>query len=201
MLCAQFHHDVARSDDDPGPRCGHTLTCVPADGGGQRLIVFGGATALEGDGPNGSTSGIRESSRAACPRRPAPREMKSRARVFSRRRAISRDSVERARAFHPARPRGVRARLPRPSPARVAALARSTPSRASQRTRPPPHVLTSRTSSILPSFPSSLITQASPARRPTCTPSTCDPGRGPRSKPRARARPLARRTPRRRSAT
>ena len=50
MLCAQFHHDVARSDDDPGPRCGHTLTCVPADGGGQRLIVFGGATALEGDG-------------------------------------------------------------------------------------------------------------------------------------------------------
>ena len=59
MRCAEFHVD-ARSDD-PGPRCGHTLTCVPAEGGGQRLIVFGGATALEGDGPNGSTSGIRAS--------------------------------------------------------------------------------------------------------------------------------------------
>jgi len=201
MLCAQFHHDVARSDDDPGPRCGHTLTCVPADGGGQRLIVFGGATALEGDGPNGSTSGIRESSRAACPRRPAPREMKSRARVFSRRRAISRDSVERARAFHPARPRGVRARLPRPSPARVAARSSLDPF-ARRRLNERVLLLTSSPPASLPSFlPSSLITQASPARRPTCTPSTCDPGFGPRSKPRARARPLARRTPRRRSAT
>ena len=57
MLCAQFHVDTR--SDDPGPRCGHTLTCVPADGGGQRLIIFGGATALEGDGPSGSTSGIR----------------------------------------------------------------------------------------------------------------------------------------------
>jgi hypothetical protein len=58
MLCAQFHIDDTRSND-PGPRCGHTLTCVPAEQGGQRLIVFGGATALEGDGPNGGTSGIR----------------------------------------------------------------------------------------------------------------------------------------------
>ena len=57
MLCAQFHVDTR--SDDPGPRCGHTLTCVPAESGGQRLIIFGGATALEGDGPSGSTSGIR----------------------------------------------------------------------------------------------------------------------------------------------
>jgi len=57
LRCAEFHIDPR--SDDPGPRCGHTLTCVPAEGGGQRLIVFGGATALEGDGPNGSSSGIR----------------------------------------------------------------------------------------------------------------------------------------------
>jgi hypothetical protein len=59
LRCAEFHIDPR--SDDPGPRCGHTLTCVPAEGGGQRLIVFGGATALEGDGPNGSSSGIRTS--------------------------------------------------------------------------------------------------------------------------------------------
>lgn len=59
LRCAEFHSDPR--SDDPGPRCGHTLTCVPAEGDGQRLIVFGGATALEGDGPNGSTSGIRAS--------------------------------------------------------------------------------------------------------------------------------------------
>jgi hypothetical protein len=198
MLCAQFHHDVARSDDDPGPRCGHTLTCVPADGGGQRLIVFGGATALEGDGPNGSTSGIRESSRAACPQRPAPREI-SRARLLATPRDLARLGRTRARfpSRAPARcstPRVSRVHPPRASPLSLARPLRAAPS---QRTRPP-HVLTSRTSSIRPS---SLITQASPARRPTCTPSTCDPGLGPRSKPRARARPLARRTPRRRSAT
>lgn len=58
MLCAQFHVDAA--SQDPGPRCGHTLTCVPADNGGQRLILFGGATALEGDQPKGvGPSGIR----------------------------------------------------------------------------------------------------------------------------------------------
>ena len=60
MRCAEFHIDPR--DDDPGPRGGHTLTCVPVEGGGERLIVFGGATALEGDGPNGSSSGIRTSS-------------------------------------------------------------------------------------------------------------------------------------------
>ena len=64
-MCAQFHID--ERSDDPGPRCGHTLTCVPAENGGQRLIVFGGATALEGDGPNGGTGGIRESSPQGIP--------------------------------------------------------------------------------------------------------------------------------------
>jgi hypothetical protein len=61
MLCAEFHVSAHNRADDPGPRCGHTLTCVPAEGGGQRLIVFGGATALEGDGSSQGTSGIRES--------------------------------------------------------------------------------------------------------------------------------------------
>ncbi|XP_024378190.1 serine/threonine-protein phosphatase BSL3 [Physcomitrium patens] len=45
-----------RKDDGPGPRCGHTLTAVAAVGEegklayvGPRLILFGGATALEGN--------------------------------------------------------------------------------------------------------------------------------------------------------
>ncbi|VAI12651.1 unnamed protein product [Triticum turgidum subsp. durum] len=45
-----------KKEDGPGCRCGHTLTAVPAVGEegspgyiGQRLILFGGATALEGN--------------------------------------------------------------------------------------------------------------------------------------------------------
>lgn len=47
---------LEKKDDGPGPRCGHTLTAVPAVGEdgtpgyiGPRLILFGGATALEGN--------------------------------------------------------------------------------------------------------------------------------------------------------
>lgn len=63
---------IEKKDDGPGPRCGHTLTAVAAVGEedtpgyiGPRLILFGGATALEGSSaasgpptPSGST-GIR----------------------------------------------------------------------------------------------------------------------------------------------
>jgi len=36
-------------EDAPGPRCGHTLTAVAATKTqGPRLILFGGATAIEG---------------------------------------------------------------------------------------------------------------------------------------------------------
>lgn len=36
-------------DDAPGPRCAHTLTAVaPTKSHGPRLILFGGATAIEG---------------------------------------------------------------------------------------------------------------------------------------------------------
>ncbi|KAI4329747.1 hypothetical protein MLD38_028095 [Melastoma candidum] len=46
-------------DDSPGPRCGHTLTAVsPTKTHGPRLILFGGATAIEG-GPSSSAPGIR----------------------------------------------------------------------------------------------------------------------------------------------
>ncbi|KAH9311049.1 hypothetical protein KI387_026084, partial [Taxus chinensis] len=62
-----------KEDDGPGPRCGHTLTAVAAVGEegqpgyiGPRLILFGGATALEGNsaavsGPpsSGGNAGIR----------------------------------------------------------------------------------------------------------------------------------------------
>ncbi|KAM3271662.1 hypothetical protein ACQJBY_042083 [Aegilops geniculata] len=59
-----------KKEDGPGCRCGHTLTAVPAVGEegspgyiGQRLILFGGATALEGNNatPPSSTgsAGIR----------------------------------------------------------------------------------------------------------------------------------------------
>ncbi|CAO2840914.1 unnamed protein product [Amaranthus hypochondriacus] len=58
--CAPSYTDVhaiiEKPDDGPGPRCGHTLTSVPAVGEegspgyiGPRLILFGGATALEGN--------------------------------------------------------------------------------------------------------------------------------------------------------
>ncbi|GJV01108.1 serine/threonine-protein phosphatase BSL1 [Tanacetum coccineum] len=43
-------------DDAPGPRCGHTLTAVAqTKSHGPRLILFGGATAIEG----GASAGIR----------------------------------------------------------------------------------------------------------------------------------------------
>ncbi|XP_010522672.1 PREDICTED: serine/threonine-protein phosphatase BSL1 isoform X1 [Tarenaya hassleriana] len=45
-------------EDAPGPRCAHTLTAVAATKTrGPRLILFGGATAIEGG--NSSTPGIR----------------------------------------------------------------------------------------------------------------------------------------------
>lgn len=44
--------------DAPGPRCAHTLTAVaPTKAHGPRLILFGGATAIEGG--SSSTLGIR----------------------------------------------------------------------------------------------------------------------------------------------
>ncbi|XP_015891634.1 serine/threonine-protein phosphatase BSL1 [Ziziphus jujuba] len=46
-------------EDAPGPRCGHTLTAVAATKTyGPRLILFGGATAIEG-GASSSAPGIR----------------------------------------------------------------------------------------------------------------------------------------------
>ncbi|KAF7120302.1 hypothetical protein RHSIM_Rhsim13G0018600 [Rhododendron simsii] len=46
-------------DDAPGPRCAHTLTAVAATKThGPRLILFGGATAIEG-GASSSAPGIR----------------------------------------------------------------------------------------------------------------------------------------------
>ena len=47
MRCAEFHIDPR--DDDPGPRCGHTLTCVPVEGGGERRGGVGGAWWLGGN--------------------------------------------------------------------------------------------------------------------------------------------------------
>lgn len=48
-------------EDAPGPRCGHTLTAVAATKThGPRLILFGGATAIEGG--NGAAPGISNSS-------------------------------------------------------------------------------------------------------------------------------------------
>ncbi|KAK1420495.1 hypothetical protein QVD17_22143 [Tagetes erecta] len=50
----EAHWDT--DDDAPGPRCGHTLTAVAqTKSHGPRLILFGGATAIEG----GSGAGIR----------------------------------------------------------------------------------------------------------------------------------------------
>ena len=60
---------IEKKEDGPGPRCGHTLTAVAAVGEegaagyvGPRLILFGGATALEGNssaaaGPQTATAG------------------------------------------------------------------------------------------------------------------------------------------------
>mmetsp|Transcript_3467 Transcript_3467/g.7218 ORF Transcript_3467/g.7218 Transcript_3467/m.7218 type:complete len:903 (-) Transcript_3467:555-3263(-) len=48
----------SNAGNGPGPRCGHSLTPVIGDQG-PRLILFGGATALEGTGTNSGTSGIR----------------------------------------------------------------------------------------------------------------------------------------------
>ncbi|KAM3303220.1 serine/threonine-protein phosphatase BSL3 isoform X1 [Capsicum chacoense] len=58
------HEVIEKKEDGPGPRCGHTLTSVPAVGEegsanyiGPRLILFGGATALEGNsGASGTPS-------------------------------------------------------------------------------------------------------------------------------------------------
>ncbi|KAK4492295.1 hypothetical protein RD792_003098 [Penstemon davidsonii] len=55
---------LEKKEDGPGPRCGHTLTAVPAVGDegspgyiGPRLVLFGGATALEGNsGASGTPS-------------------------------------------------------------------------------------------------------------------------------------------------
>ncbi|KAK4482756.1 hypothetical protein RD792_009924 [Penstemon davidsonii] len=58
-----------KKEDGPGPRCGHTLTSVPAVGEegspgyiGPRLVLFGGATALEG---NSAASGTPTSAGSA----------------------------------------------------------------------------------------------------------------------------------------
>ncbi|KAL3518652.1 hypothetical protein ACH5RR_021241 [Cinchona calisaya] len=60
---------IEKKEDGPGPRCGHTLTAVPAVGEegssgyiGPRLILFGGATALEG---NSTASGTPSSAGSA----------------------------------------------------------------------------------------------------------------------------------------
>ncbi|CAI9774538.1 unnamed protein product [Fraxinus pennsylvanica] len=60
---------MEKKEDGPGPRCGHTLTAVQAVGEertpgyiGPRLILFGGATALEG---NSAASGTPTSAGSA----------------------------------------------------------------------------------------------------------------------------------------
>ncbi|KAH7837530.1 hypothetical protein Vadar_014876 [Vaccinium darrowii] len=60
---------LEKEEDGPGPRCGHTLTAVAAVGEegtpgyiGPRLILFGGATALEG---NSAASGTPSSAGSA----------------------------------------------------------------------------------------------------------------------------------------
>lgn len=60
---------IEKKEDGPGPRCGHTLTAVAAVGEegtpgyiGSRLILFGGATALEG---NSAASGTPSSAGSA----------------------------------------------------------------------------------------------------------------------------------------
>ncbi|XP_059659674.1 serine/threonine-protein phosphatase BSL3-like isoform X1 [Cornus florida] len=60
---------IEKKEDGPGPRCGHTLTAIAAVGEdgtpgyiGPRLILFGGATALEG---NSAASGTPTSAGSA----------------------------------------------------------------------------------------------------------------------------------------
>jgi hypothetical protein len=60
---------IEKKEDGPGPRCGHTLTAVAAVGEegtpgyiGPRQILFGGATALEG---NSAASGTPSSAGSA----------------------------------------------------------------------------------------------------------------------------------------
>ncbi|KAJ6848512.1 serine/threonine-protein phosphatase BSL1-like protein [Iris pallida] len=49
-------------EDSPGPRCGHTLTAVaPTRTRGPRLILFGGATAIEGGASGIRLSGVTNS--------------------------------------------------------------------------------------------------------------------------------------------
>lgn len=67
------HEVIEKKEDGPGPRCGHTLTAVQAVGEegspnyiGPRLILFGGATALEG---NSAASGTPSSAGSAGIRR------------------------------------------------------------------------------------------------------------------------------------
>ena len=45
-----------KDGSEPGPRCGHTLTAISLEGGASRLLLFGGATALEA-GSSQSTPG------------------------------------------------------------------------------------------------------------------------------------------------
>ena len=52
-------------EDAPGPRCAHTLTAVAATKShGPRLILFGGATAIEGG--SSSAPGIRKTLSLFC---------------------------------------------------------------------------------------------------------------------------------------
>lgn len=60
---------IEKNGDGPSPRCGYTLTAVPTVGEegtpeyiGPRLILFGGATALEG---NSAASGTPSSAGSA----------------------------------------------------------------------------------------------------------------------------------------
>lgn len=68
------HPIMEKKEDGPGSRCGHTLTAVPAVGEegtpgyiGPRLILFGGATALEG---NSAATGTPSSAGSAGIRMP-----------------------------------------------------------------------------------------------------------------------------------
>jgi len=72
--------------DRPGPRCGHTLTATASPGalkgGGEglmnaRLVLFGGATALEGEGRGRCGRGQSESDAWAALRGPNGRPARS----------------------------------------------------------------------------------------------------------------------------
>ena len=70
MLSSKFYASVKdEQQDDPGPRCGHTLTALQWDGV-HRLVVFGGATALESastNDANASTNNKQNSSSSSSP--------------------------------------------------------------------------------------------------------------------------------------